>query len=476
LFHDTDAALSIDDIRKALYQLSNLHQLDDEQTADTAIAVRVNDNTIAATFSMRALPKPTKVHSPYSWNKPNTEVEEWLSNQKMRGWIVPAVKNGGVPINEIGFADFYEDCEQLPRLMGMCPCPMQDTGECARTLVWSKLPEAFHAPEVQQSFFDINNKVFNRVAYKAVGGFEYVSSSCTTSEDFMEGLRPWDNHDFSNVPDRKKELSSRGKERHIQASSRKSKCAECAFATKKTVHRSLKDCGFLDSCAEGVTDNQGWVALYAWLDRDSGFMNMPGFTTAQRNYLLRLSGEKITARVLYESRQTKTVYGGFLYKHGEWTYTLAAAAGDLSRVKRFNTYQELQQALQAGGAPLADAPEDAPAINRRTLLACALLGYHTRATQPYQAYHPTRTVIAHNIDATGDTQPHVVLEAASHNYINVRLSVTQYTTLSEFVRYHPVWTYAHVNAFYKKYRAEDADAAAGLAATASKHFLPVIRE
>ena len=330
LFHDTENDLDIRHIRKALYRLAELHQQDEstKAIADTALVIRVNAKTLAATFSMSGLPRPVKIRKGY-WN--DSQAIDWLSENNLSGWYLESVKDSSVPPTEVNYSQLYDHCENLMRLMGNCPCELQKTGECAEQLVWSKWPSAFQDAVIQRSHYGIEPDMLRKVRYKEVDGFHLVSGSHTTTDDFNASVRPWDNHDFSQVEERKHELSVRGKTRHVKEARKKAICTECVFSLK-SYKGNVSDCGQLGRCTSGIKEEDAWTTLYHWLDKKSGFMNMPGFTEEQRQHLIRLSGITVTARVLYESRQTKTVFGGFMKdRDDDWAYFLSAGAGSGSR-------------------------------------------------------------------------------------------------------------------------------------------------
>jgi len=463
LFHDTENSLEIEDVRKPLFILSELHVLNDPTaeaaTSSVALAARVDSKTIAVTFSLRGFPSPIKLYKD-GRSRFNGELHEWLSASGLSGWYIESVKDNSIPATPIDFSSFFDDCQQLPRLMGECPCPLLSEGQCLNTLVWPKLPAAFRQPAVHNSLFELTNKDVSKRRYSNLAGFQYVSSAKTTPTDFNQGMRPWDNHDFTLVQDRQNELSARGKVRHIREKSRKERCSSCVFANRQYSYKQgvlkITDCGYVNSCNHGATEEQTRTALLGWYQH-SLFASNDGFTKEQRDWLVRKAGDTVNVKALYPTRKTKTIYGGFRIRYSKITYQLSAAAGDLTRSIEFESFSDLKQCLASSDNPIPDDLSATEPLTDDQATAYAVVCFRHSYRQRYGQDHPVRLIKL-------ETPEYVYMETAADRYIVARESI-KIDDLKRLVYLHPSYTYPSVYSSYLNH-----------APPASTIHLPVITE
>lgn len=367
LFHD-DEGLEPIQLRRALRTLTSTIEEDDRPEEHIpALLITVNANTIAATYSLRAFPTPVKVGRGQWVNGQQSRGTEWLATQgqHLRVAIISDVNNPLSNIDYVTPSELYEQCTELVRFTGMCPCDL-DGAPCRESLVHPHLTEITEADMVSDYYLEKEDVRFAR--YKQVAGFEYASPAMTTVQDFEKGNRPWDDHDFAVVPARKAEFAARGSRKSNEHQKRSLECSQCTFQTL-TYKGEATDCGWIRNCKGPVSVDQGYQALRGWYDT-VGFDDMPGFTEGQRNYLLLLGGKEVRAQISGATRRIKAVYAGFLRcgYPGKWEYKLSANAGDLTRGETFKSYAALRTVLP--DLPL-DPQVDMPYLTR---LAAASLG------------------------------------------------------------------------------------------------------
>jgi len=389
LFHDTEEALQLSDILRPLHRLSELFE-----GAKKALVIRHDANTLVATFSLAAFPKPVRIQrDPY---KPSTKDYEWLQESGLTGWLIPDVNNPSVPAIACSPDDIFSNCTELVRYTNSCPCPKQDTGECAAEVLYPNLPEGIQSQDML-SDYRIDRKSLKRVRYKTIAGFELTSGGLTADGDFGKAIRPWDNHDFQVVPGRRLELSARGKARHLRAKFRKAQCSKCCFVKTFYYSGETEDCGNIADCKEATDAATAWGLLYHWYS-DCGFNNMEGFTAKQRDYLVQAAGRETLIRAICE-RRTRTIWGGFVSTHKGWCYRLSAAGGDITRCEDIATWKELKEKIPE----LPDKIEPIH-LDSKTKLACAILGTQRHGiTAQYMPYRPIYkiTVVGSCAEATG---------------------------------------------------------------------------
>lgn len=390
LFHDTEKALNAKDITRALFVLGEC-----ADGADKAIVVRVNNNTLAATFSLKGFPTPVRAGLSYT----SFQTTEWLNKFGIQGWLVRDVSKPQLAPVPVDFNAIYDNCLSLLRLADKCPCPKLGNGDCFKEVISPNIPPEFTA---LSSDYTINAALFRRVKYKAIAGFEYIPGAATTENDFSSSMRPWDYHDFSIVEHRREQLSSRGRERTRRAIHRKQECSKCAFSHVDRNTGSFKDCGTIASCTSGISTGDAWALLHQWYHQH-GFDSMPGFTPSERNFLLLKGGTDSHAKVFGASRRVKIVYGGFRSPgywgfSPNWKYYLSARAGDLQRYEAFSSYAALRKVLP-------ELPETVPVgtVPTRDLLGCAIAGVTRVIKHAYSRWHPVHNIrcLPGNIELQG---------------------------------------------------------------------------
>ena len=265
----------------------------------------------------------------------------------------------------------YEQCVELNRLAGNCPClKLKENNRCLQTE--TIFPEGYNH---DAWFMEVETHRLKTQSLKEINGFEFVSPGCTVDSDFTKGLRGWDEHDFSFVEDRKETFQERGAALKTKTAHRKKHCSQCIFNCVRTVSNDktrIHDCGTMYNCKHGaVTEELAWQALdkyYAMSDFD----NMPGFTVQQRDYLLRRSGDIFRQRgIISNAMKTKVAYGCFTYVGGgskKWVYSIHAAAGDKTRCKTYESYTALQQDVSIPPHPTVEP------LNQLQILACMIYG------------------------------------------------------------------------------------------------------
>lgn len=380
LFHDTDDDLPLSAIQLPLKKLSELFE-----DATKALVLRVDANTLIATFSLNGFPYPTK----YGYNS-----DEWLQREQLEGYLISDV-NDPKAVHVCNPDDVYSNCIELPRYTGGCPCPLQRTGECKEKNLYPNLPAAFTPADMHTDFL-IEKESLKRVKYKKLVDFEFVSGALTTVGDFQDAIRPWNTHDFDQVEYRKAELSSRGKERHRRDKFRKEKCKTCCFAV--TGNNFIRDCGQLNRCDAPVSETTAWALVWQWY-RDSKFESIPGFTPEQRDFLILKAGDNYSCRAINKTRRTKVKLAGFVQDlSNNWCYQLSAAAGALQRFVYVASWGELVAIIPELSQEFSPAE-----LNSKTRLACAILGSQRYIYQVHRGHYPLYKVqvYATYVEATG---------------------------------------------------------------------------
>jgi hypothetical protein len=366
LFHDTEGNLEVSDVWRALHRLSSLHT-----NAKQAIACRVDNQTIAATFSLAAFPMPRRLQT-WEQKRSGDFGDAYLQTEDMTIWVFPDVSNSTQKPKRMSAYAFYEECEQLPKLVGQCPCPLISSGECLKENVLPKLPSVFTPEVMRTNYSGFEQSVLKTGLFKSLFGFEYVSTKTTTNEDFAPGWRPWIDHDFDLVPERKVVLSKRAKLQHTRKKYRELKCSGCAFQSTNWRTSNPTDCGEIHYCEEGISEKNVWTLLYAWYG-ETGFEQLPGFTTRERNYLIKAAGNQEYRYAIGNNiRKVRVILAGFtLERSNTWYYRVSAACGDLQRQEHFRSYSDLRNAIPE----LPETPDEFE-IPAQVRLACAILGTH----------------------------------------------------------------------------------------------------
>jgi hypothetical protein len=446
LFHDTDAPLDIADIRHALLRLSSLHQIgegDSETTANQALVLRINDHTLACSFSISAFPQPASLRGPYDRSINNTPKYEFLGRANLSGWLLTEVNNPACKPVPFKPNDYYDNCERLERLTENCPCALLKDRECINTLVRPSLPEPLSTTEVFDRDFPLSYTMLRKVAYRKLPGDWALASPKTTGwDDFAETFRPWDYHNFANVDTRKAEISDRAKKRYTREKKRASQCAACVFSKKYP--NLVEDCGQLNSCTEPVTEEMALTVIDDWLD-ESGFLTMKGFTAAQRDILISLSGETVMAKMFGSARRISCMYAGFYVTDNAngWKFRMVTEGANLQRAQDFSSYAELQEVLLT----LPDVDITPVTFTRKVyyILAaygrCRMIyesgksGYRRRLTRPIKLLDGT-----YRIETDG----------AAARYVSIKNHTLETASVKQLIHINPDIAYTNVPSLYAR--------------------------
>jgi hypothetical protein len=131
---------------------------------------------------------------------------------------------------------------------------------------------------------------------------------------------------------------------------RKVECSQCLFSLK--LHTgAIKDCGHADKCTAHSTEEQIWKLLYGWLERTPYKRGSAGFSLAEIEYLITMSGKEYPSKGLTGNRAVDTHLAGFYYSGKEifvsptpdLTYKIVAARGDVSRRRGYASYAALRR-------------------------------------------------------------------------------------------------------------------------------------
>lgn len=394
LFYDSEG-LEPQQLRKAMWSLLGTISEDNKpEGAIPALFIPLDECTVAATFSLRAFPSPIRYGKTQYYNRhvtanPGTE---WLSvhGADLEAAVVTDITNPLSRINYVNPNALYDQCTELMRLTGLCPCDLEGA-KCRSENVLPSLKEITEEQMLYDFFLDKEDVRFAR--YKHVAGFEYASPATTTLQDFETGNRPWDAHDFTAVEARRAEYKVRGNRQSVDYKKRTLECSECAFQTMQYDGTST-DCGWVRNCTGPVSVEQAYEALQEWYD-ESGYENMRFFTAAQRDYLMLKGGEEVRAKICGATRRIKATYGGFLRTGygatGGWTYRLSAHAGDISRHEDFKSYADLRSVLPE----LPEQPTVEP-LDYKVKLAAASLGAWPHVYVQYKGSLTTHHMCVNN--------------------------------------------------------------------------------
>ena len=350
IFHDSEKRLEVTSLLLPLFKLRKLFE-----GASVAVAFRINDNTIAASYSTAAIPKPVTVNVAGKKRNDPTELRLYPQTRDLMGWYIPSITDQSKPIVAFDIGQMYDGCLQLQRLMGSCPCPHKDSGVCLTENVLPTFNGQVSLGDLTTNYytlFDDNLKAQLKREFDQVGPFNYVSPGLTTEHDFYEGLRPWDDIDFSKVPTRREEFKKRGYGRRLATTHIKASCSVCVFARREVTKDNfsvVKPCVRLDQCTGSVLIAEAEALIQHVGTRDSIEINSQ-FTAKQVHALLRLIGTEYSSRVITPTRRTTVELTGFKARvtgiHSlYYEYTVHSAKGDLQRSKSFSNYQELITAI-----------------------------------------------------------------------------------------------------------------------------------
>lgn len=365
LFYNNQG-IEIKDVLKCLNRIAHLFE-----DATACIVAEVDACTLAATFSTSALPHPIDPRLKY--HRRNSPNYEFLRENPTKVWFVHNVKDPN-SAQEIDLNEMYDSCLRMERLSGLCPCPSLYNGQCREATVVPTIGR--HSSTYYKN---PHTEVFKRKGLETIFGFQYIPPSYTAPDFFTSSYRPWDSHDFSLVELRKAEYKIKGNEAKRRNEHRRKQCGDCAF---KPVDK--KNCDRIAICGEGVTETKLWSLLYSWLRETSGFKSIDGFTTQQRNFLIRSYGQVFKSTALGTERNIDTQLAGFRYFHGKetWDYQVSAYRGIKDRAVIITSWEEFVKYFPDKAAEFN--PQEEPDLDDRTLLAAALAG--RIATYPTRSY------------------------------------------------------------------------------------------
>lgn len=385
VFHDSEKPLDVSDIRLPLWYLyklvlrENKSQIDydDNVLPRRAIALRSDEHTIAATFSMSGFPVPhRKLRAYYREQEhelfpaPTDENVDGTDTDHLTGWLISDVRTLSSPSVDISFGDVYDKCGQLVKLAGGCPCDLLKTGECMEFTVLPQLPDSFLGP--MRTTYDVDAQWLVRKNYRMVDDFEYVKPGYTIEGDFGQAVRPYDSHEFAVVEQRKEELKKRGQQRKFDNEFRQNECSRCHFSRRDNKGQVV-DCGFVRSCKEATSEAEAWQILESKYDA-TGFETMEGFTPKERDYLIHLGGQVVFCNAVTGARYIESRLAGFVRHPLGWVYRVAANRGQLARWASFGSYKAFYESLK--NAVHIAPPDQIPDvdISKRAKMGCAFAG------------------------------------------------------------------------------------------------------
>lgn len=376
LFHDTAPELHLRTILRPLRALAQLCG-----SVHKALVLRVDAQTLVATFSLAGFPYPVQVNLPAPYES-SDESFEWLNKNPLRGWLIPDVHNPHLAPIPCVPGDYYDACTELSKFTGGCPCPLLKAGVCQEKYLVPNLPAGFDLHDLITDF-TIPESSLKRVKYRRLNAFEYITGTYTQEEEFAEALRPWDAHTFSSVEVQRTKYAKRGAVNSFRAAFRKAQCATCCFMQPR--YGKPDECGASGGCEGATNEASAWGLLYQWY-RQSGFDNTPGFTNAERDYLIEAAGRSSLAKGIC-SRRTQTLYGGFVYTNQTWSYRLSADAGNPQRTIDIPSWGRLKTILP-------ELPDTLPAttLQSQDRLACAILGRRWCVTETQRRSFPIHSI------------------------------------------------------------------------------------
>lgn len=331
LFHQSDERLTARHIWKPLFKLYREYPVD----AKRVVAVRVDENTIAASFSTSSFPIPTKIVT----NVRDATKEEYLTLTSLEGWVFKDISDPKLLPEKINFSDVYDQCMMLERMTGSCPCPKQQEGTCFQETVLKRLP--FMKNECDYGIEHINHK---SKRFSNIDGFEFCPGQYTIGADFTEAVRPWDNYQFSLVPQRTQEFKDRGAEQSRRKKHREEHCSVCSFGTLDYSTKKYKDCGRIANCKDSVSDRDLNALLYGWLATTPFKIERPDWPLRAIKYLVRESGCELKAFVS-TARRIDARMGGFYYDQytRSLKYRVVATNKPMARSIRYPSYEHMRE-------------------------------------------------------------------------------------------------------------------------------------
>lgn len=388
LFHDENHPLHVSHIQPALYAFYKQRWGTTEAEHARAIVVRVNEHTLAATWSMSGWPMPHRnvpkwkgqgVVTPPVYPAPVGE--EHSEAPSLTGWLISDVRTLRSDVTDISWGDMYDKCMQMMRLSGDCPCVLKEE-ICMSTNVLPHLPESFIGP--MNTHFQIDPELFNKKAFIDLEGFSFVKPSYTVGEDFMPAERGWDEHVFFQVHSRKETFQKRGRKRSRKTRLRASVegCASCVLTKFSYKTGKPSGCAAIETCTQKVTQEEIDTYLRD-LRKMFGWDTKSAFSPLERAYLARMAGASVRTDTVTGHRKIDALLCGFIKIRGIWRYVIGAAKGKLDRSARFDNYRDVYEAV---GEQLNLIPPDSKAMLEVPLLpdrAASVLAIIGRNPWPY---------------------------------------------------------------------------------------------
>lgn len=451
VFHDDEQPLGLYDIRLPLQQIRDVVEHENyeliaqgEEVPKRALVYRVDASTLVATFSMSGFPYPTKEDV---WSNkdvpvypaPAGEGQHNLTDE-LHGWLISDVSKLSTSETEVSFGDIYDNCEQLTRLSGMCPCDMLKTGDCMKYTVLPQLPDDFLGP--MHTYYEIEPRWFERVARRSMGGFEYVKPSYTNTVDFGNALRPFDTHDFSVVEQRREEFSKRGLLRKKYNKLIKEECSRCTSALTD-YKGEIVDCGYKRACEGAKTLDDYWrklLDIYNTLQ----FQDMPYIPNKVRDYIMHLGFLKIRSKGITGARFIDANVAGLIYDPYDkrWFIHIVPYRGDLNRHTYYVTYEAFYNDLHPLSKEYVAAPDKIPSTD---ISDRARVAYANTARYVYRHYYRKGRYPVYRV-SYDNRAGREYIETSGINSGNYELDECRFcvnepvTTWLEHLGYHPLIT------------------------------------
>ena len=405
LFHDTEGIKNFVDVHRAMWRLAGLYE-----GPQAVYAVRTSPNTIFASFSTSSIIKPIRVER---WLNGEKQNYEWVERTQPTGWLVENIADPKTAIKPINYNDMYGDCLQLPRASGDCPCHKLNDGSCLPLTIGRVMPSFL---KKMTDFVSMPATAHQVSQYREIAGFQYVPGLYCIDAAFVETLRPWDNYDFSLVPERQHQFKARGEDIARRNKHRKEHCTNCCFGTKRH-DGTIRDCGGIERCYQPAKAEDAKTLLWRWFIHRTPFLTgSEGFTASEIKYLMHMTGWKTKSNCLSE-RRISVLFAGFtanIYGTEGISFRVVAARGNLNRWRDFHDYASLREAF--GILPHRDRIKEV-AIPQGSMLAYAVLAtvarryrrsnrefyalhYHENVGVTLKTYHHTKIYISYTYDET----------------------------------------------------------------------------
>jgi hypothetical protein len=392
LFHDTEGIKDFQDVRKAVWVLSDLFV-----EGNVVWGVRVNAQTLMVSFSSDQIIHPVRV-KPDRWRD---DSYEWISKNKPTGWVVENIRDMRTKVHTIDFDDIYDSCGQLERMADSCPCPRVENGTCRTLTLYKEIPAI---QDDITTYTHVEPEQLKAARYRVIDGYEYIPGQYTIEGAFVEAARPWDNYDFNLVEYRREEFKRRGQERSQRLKLRQERCGTCAFSHRKDEKpEAVLDCGKVVECKtrlpRALTHDDVYAFMKRWYHYSTPFSeDTDGFTQFQIRQLMYMAGDSFLSRFFTPTKRSETIFGGFYSDYFGIQYRIVAGnPGNAGDTKWFSTFADLEDAVRVYGDPDAIAKIErardhwAPFMSEEAQVYHAVASRLTYYNTPHQ---PRNTVVA----------------------------------------------------------------------------------